>query len=148
MDGHPDFTSAYRAELGGFIAILHIILSVCTYHQLSGGTVIIYCDCQSAINRLQKQSYGSLKDFLVAAFDLLNEGRILLKCLKDTTQVTISWVKGHNNGDVKSMPHLLDKEVHNLANKFLHQNLGYYNPSKTVLDLFLSYMTIPPSLQN
>lgn len=32
VDGHKDLTSAYRAELGGFVTILHILNSICSFH--------------------------------------------------------------------------------------------------------------------
>ena len=54
VDGHRDLTSTYRAELGDFVAILHIVLSIIQYHQSFEGSITKYCDCQSAINHLQK----------------------------------------------------------------------------------------------
>jgi phosphoribosyl-AMP cyclohydrolase len=130
VDGHPDLTNAYRAELGGFVAILHIVLSLCQYHKSFEGSITIYCDCQSAINRLQHTSYGSIKDYLVADYDLLHEGRTLLHRLKSTTNVVLSWVKGHYSGEKKSIQHILNDEAHNLANEFLHKIKVILTPIK------------------
>ncbi len=66
--------SAYRAEKGGLVNIFHILLSICKYHGISGGSVIIYCDCKTALNKLQRDTYGDIKDYLVPDYDLLNEG--------------------------------------------------------------------------
>lgn len=123
VDGHPDLTSTYRAELGGFVTILHIVFSTSEFHQLLEGNLTIYCDCQSAMNRLQKISYESLRDYLVEDFDLFHEGRTLLNRLKTFTSVTSSWV-----------PHILNDAAHNLANDFLHKDQGYYNPGRVVID--------------
>jgi hypothetical protein len=134
VDGHRNLTSAYRAELGGFVAILHILISICTFHQTTGGSVTIYGDCLSAIKKLQRKSYGGLNEYLVANFDLLNEGRHLFNKLKTMTSVTLSWVKGHYSGTEKSKPHILNDMVHDLANEFLKQDNSDYNPSQTVLE--------------
>jgi hypothetical protein len=128
VDGHRNLTSAYRAELGGFVAILHILISICTFHQTTGGSIIIYGDCLSAIKKLQRKSYGGLNEYSVANFDLLNEGRILFNKLKTMTSVTLSWVKGHYSGTEKSKPHILNDMAHDLANDFLKQDNGNYNP--------------------
>lgn len=129
-----DLTSVYRAELGGFVAIPHILISICTFHQTMGGSVTIYGDCPSTVNKLQWKSYGGLNEYLVANFDLLNEGRILFNKLKTMTLVTLYWVKGHYSGKEKSKPRILNDMAHNLANDFLKQDMGYYNPSRTVLE--------------
>lgn len=39
------------------------------------------------------------KDYLVPGYDLLNEVHWLYKQLKGITDVTLSWVKGHHNGE-------------------------------------------------
>ncbi len=139
VDGHKHLTSAYRAELGGFVATLHILHSICTFYQITNGAVIIYGDCLSAINKLQKKSYGSLKDYLVANFDLLNDRRILLEKLKTNISVTLHWVKGHSTGNKKSRPQILNDIAHSLAYEFLNKDMGNYNSSTTVID--------PPSLE-
>jgi hypothetical protein len=64
---------------------------------------------------------------------------MLLKRLKTTTSMTISWVKGHNSGNVKSIPRILSEAAHDLANNFLHKDQGYYNPNKATID--------PPSFE-
>ncbi len=53
-DGHKNLTSAYKAELGGFAATLHILVSLCKIHHIQEGAVTIYGDCLSAIKRLRK----------------------------------------------------------------------------------------------
>ncbi len=78
--------------------------------------------------------YGSIKDCLVANFDLLHEGRTLLSRLRSTTTVTLSWVKGHYSGDKKSIPHILNEAAHDLANEFLHKDQGYFKPIREVID--------------
>jgi hypothetical protein len=65
IDGHAKIVSAYRAETGGLINIFHILLSLCKYHGISGELIIIYCVCKSALNQLQRDKYGGVKDFLV-----------------------------------------------------------------------------------
>jgi hypothetical protein len=61
--------------------------------------VTIYCDCKSALNQFLRPNYGSIKDFLVANYDLLNEGHSLYKQLKDLTDISLTWVKGHHSGE-------------------------------------------------
>jgi hypothetical protein len=119
VDGHKDLTSIHRAELGGFVAILHIIISICTFHSVSGGSVTIYGDYLSVINKLQKTMYGCLQDYLVAKYDLLHEGRTLLSKLKNEISVTLMWVKGHYTGNKKSTPHRRNGMANNLANDYL-----------------------------
>lgn len=139
VEGHKHLTGAYRAELGGFVSILHLLTSIYTFHQNTEGSTIIYGDCLSAINKLKRKSYGSLNDYLVANFDLLNEDRLLLDKLKTNISVTLHWVKGHSTGNKKSWPHILNNIAHNLANDSLHKDMDYYNPSTIVID--------PPSLE-
>jgi hypothetical protein len=126
--------SAYQAELGGFVTILHIVLSIYQFHNSLEGNITINCDCQSAINHLQKITYGNIKDYLVADFDLLHEGRTLLPHLRTTTIVTLSWVKGHYTEDKKSIQHSLNKAAHKSANDFLHKDQSYFNPSGVIID--------------
>lgn len=83
---------------------------------------------------MQRKSNGGLNDYLIANFNLLNEGRILLQKLKTVSSVSLSWVKGHYTGNKKSVPHILNKMAHNLANDYLHQDMDYYNPSSIVLE--------------
>lgn len=47
---------------------------------------------------------------------------------------TITLVKGHLDGDEKSITPTFMDTVHNLVSKFLHQDKGYYNRSRTELD--------------
>ncbi len=133
------------------MVILHVVISICTYYQLQEGSLIIYCNCKSAFNRLQKHSYGSIKGYLVADFDLLQEASTLLQQLKTNNLVTISWVKGHYNGEEKSVPQTFNETAHHLANHFLHHDMGYYNPSRMVIDPLLqkyqSHMINPPQRQ-
>jgi hypothetical protein len=46
VDGHKTLTSAYRAELGGFAATLHILVSLCKTHHIQEGAVTVYGDYQ------------------------------------------------------------------------------------------------------
>jgi hypothetical protein len=39
-DGHPDLVSAYCAEIG-FIAVLHILLTICKYYKLMSGSFLV-----------------------------------------------------------------------------------------------------------
>ncbi len=65
----------FYVSLCGLVIILHILLSICHFHGTSERSVMIYCDCKSAINKLpKKQTYGSIKDYLVPDYDLLHEG--------------------------------------------------------------------------
>ncbi len=134
VDGHKDLSSTHRAELGGFVAILHILITICTFHSITDGNIIIYGDCLSVINKIQRTTYGHLHDYLIANYDLLNKGRILLSKLKNVILVTVTWVKGHYNGKEKSTPRVRNDIAHNLANDYLHQVMGYFNPSSTVLE--------------
>lgn len=94
VDGHKDLVSAYRAELCGFVAILQTLTSICTFHQFTNGTIIVYGDCLSAINKLHK-----IVDYLVANFNLLNEGSILLEKLKTiTSTITFNMAKKIKKG--------------------------------------------------
>lgn len=65
----------------------------------SKGGYHIFCDCQSALNQLWRNTYSGLKDFLAPDYDLLNEGRSLYKQLKEVITVTLSWVRGHHKGE-------------------------------------------------
>jgi hypothetical protein len=47
--------------------------------------------------------------------------------------VTLSWVKGHHNGE-KLIQHSLNDEAHSVAYNFITQDQGNYNPSSTVID--------------
>lgn len=60
IDGHSRLVSAYRAEIGGFDNILHILLAISQFRGTSVGPVTIYCNCKSTINKLQKMTYGSI----------------------------------------------------------------------------------------
>jgi hypothetical protein len=70
IDSHSKLVSSYRAEIGGLVNVFHILMPSYRYHIISG-----------ALNKLQKSTYVSIKDFLVPDYDLLNEGRVLLKQL-------------------------------------------------------------------
>jgi len=139
VDGHPDLISPYKAELGGLVALLHLTLMICSFYNLSGGQIVLYCDCLSAIKRLQQVTYGGIKDYTIPDFDLLHEGRLLLKKLRASQNITVSWVKGHFTGAKKSTEHKLNDMVHDLAKDFLRKDQGYYNPRRQVIG--------PPSLE-
>jgi hypothetical protein len=79
-----------RQPIGGLVNVLHILLAISQFHGFSGGSVTIYCNCKSAINKLQKTTYGSIKDLMVPDYDLLQEGKILLKKIKGIVSVKIS----------------------------------------------------------
>ncbi len=128
IDGHPRLVNPYRAEIGGLVNICHILLSVCKFHGISGGSMTIYCDCKSALNQLHRPNYGSIKDYLVPDYDLMNEGHSLYKQLKGLTNANLSWVKGHHNGG-KLVQHPFNDRAHSLAYNFITQDQGYYNPS-------------------
>ncbi len=93
----------------------------------------IYCDSKSALNQFLRPNYGSIKDYLVADYDLLNEGRSLYKQLKDFTDISLTWVKGHHSGK-KMIQHKLNEDAHHLAYNFIAKDQGYYNPSTTSID--------------
>ncbi len=48
--------------------------------------------------------------------------------------MTVTWVKRHYNEKEKSTPHVRNDIAHNLTNDSLHQDMGYFNPSSTVLE--------------
>lgn len=131
--GRIKFVSAYRAEIDGLVNILHILLPICKFYGATGGSVIIYCNCKSAINKLQNTLYGSIKDFLFPDYDLLNEGCLLLKQLKDVTSVSLSRVKGHYNRE-KSINHKLNEESHSLMYNYLTRGQGYFNLRPVAVD--------------
>jgi hypothetical protein len=70
VDGHPDFISPYRAEPGGLVAMLHIMLIICTQFRLSNGQIVLYCDCLSPIKCLQQVTSGGIKNYNIPDFDL------------------------------------------------------------------------------
>jgi hypothetical protein len=43
-DGHPMLMSSYQSELGGLLAVLYTIYRICSYHQVTSGSIRYYCD--------------------------------------------------------------------------------------------------------
>ncbi len=133
VDGHPNQQSPYRAELGGIVAILHITLTICKHYTKSEGSITLYCDCLKAIKRIQREHTLGLKHYNISDFDLLHDSRSLLQQLRDSININICWVKGHYTGNNKSVEHHLNAAAHSLANDFLRQHQGPFNPRAQVI---------------
>lgn len=146
MDCYRELNSVFRTELGGIVALLHILLCICRYHTLTTGNITLYCDCQSAINKTIKKTYGGVKCYLGTNYDSLHKGRTLLKELKAKVTITLSWINGHYEGEGKSVLHSLNEVAHHLAYNFLQQDQGTCNPGSKVLEPHLqrcpSYLII------
>jgi hypothetical protein len=50
-DGHPDFMSSYRSELGGILASLYIIYRICSHFLLDSGPINHYCDNKGGLHK-------------------------------------------------------------------------------------------------
>lgn len=129
VDGHSDLNSAIRAELGGIVALLHVLLCIC-----NTGNITLYCDHQSALNKMLKTTYGDIKHHLVANYDVILEGNTILKELQTTINISLLWIKGHYEGTEKSPLHSLNEVAHNLVHDFLQCDQGAYNPRSKVLE--------------
>jgi len=70
---HPRVMSAYRAELSGITSVLFIIYKACMQAKLTTGTVIIYCDNQSALDQIFNCQQASRNPYayLKADIDLI-----------------------------------------------------------------------------
>lgn len=67
---------------------------------------------------MQQPTEGSIKNYNVSDFDLLNEGRKLWSKLKELITIKVTWVKGHFTGKQKSIEHKLNDAAHDLAYNF------------------------------
>jgi hypothetical protein len=134
VDGHSELNSTICAELGGIVALLHVLLCICKYHNLTTGNITLYCDSQSALNKTLKTTDGDIKHHLVANYDLLHEGKTILKELQTTINISLLWIKGHYEGAEKSLPHSLNEVAHNLVHDFLQCDQGAYIPRSKVLE--------------
>ncbi len=94
-DGHPNRTSSYWAELGGLVAILHIIHRICSHFQVELGRAKYYCDNKSVIKNVFSPNTRTISDFLHTDYDLVIMAKRLLKLLPVTK--VAERVKSHYN---------------------------------------------------
>jgi hypothetical protein len=71
MSGHPELSSAYRAELSGLISILYLLSRICNYHNVTTGQITIYCDSKSALQSVFHKTYQGITPVLFTDFDLI-----------------------------------------------------------------------------
>jgi hypothetical protein len=99
--GHPSDINPYRSELGGILAIVVLVESIATFHDIQQGTIELGCDCESGITSIFTHTYDTPKQ---PHYDLIHEIRRKIASSK------ITWkyrhVAGHQD---KHIPvHLLD----------------------------------------
>jgi hypothetical protein len=114
---HPDVMSPYRAELSGLTSILFILLWVTTFNSIETGSVTIYCDNTSALDRIFtaiRQSNNPLQQ-LIADIDLISCARDLLLQLPVDIQIRKEWVKGHYTDSNRELQHDLNDMADELA---------------------------------
>ena len=118
MDGHPEFISAYRAELSGIILILvlYITTAICAHHGITHGSLILYCASKSALRNFCKRMYKGLSPFQYSVFDLIKTTQHLLEHLP--IKVTAKWVKGHSTSRIKTIQEELNDIADYMAGKY------------------------------
>jgi ribonuclease HI len=131
VNGHQSFTSAYRAELSGLLAVLYIIGRVCDYLQVTDGSLYLYCDNKSAIKNVFKNDYRSLTGCLATDYDIICQAKIILHQLP--IKVKAEWVKGHSTAKTKSTPEEINIIADQLAASYADCNPLLYRPSRLPL---------------
>jgi ribonuclease HI len=131
VDGHPSFTSAYRAELSGLLAVLYIIGRVCDYLHVMDRSLHIYCDNKSAIKNVFKKNYRSLTVCLDTDYDIIRQAKILLHQLP--IKVKAEWVKGFSTAKKTSTPEEINIIADHLAASYADCNPQLYRPSRLPL---------------
>jgi hypothetical protein len=100
--GMLDDMDAYRSELGGICGILHTTNTLCLHNNIRTGSMIIGCDCLSAIQNITKSyepTHGK------PHHDLLSHIRYLIR--HSPIAWTFRHVRGHQDDQCEY--HLLDK---------------------------------------
>jgi hypothetical protein len=111
--GHPSLLSSYHAELGGLLALVYLASRICSYHYITMGTLRIYCDDKSALDKTVTTAPKVITpfSFLTSDYNLIDLIRLFLALLPIT--VVGEWVKGHYSGDKREYKHdLIDRADH------------------------------------
>jgi len=127
IDGHPEWLSSYRPEMGGMVALLFLVLSVTKHQEIYSGQATLYCDNQGALDNLFDEfPKRGIFPMLQRDYDLLHIGKRLLREIPIT--VTGKWVKGHFTGKDRKPQHDLNALADQLANEFRANPPAGYAP--------------------
>jgi hypothetical protein len=127
-DGHPDYMTSYRSELGGLIAVLYIIHRICAAYNIQSGKVQYYCDNKGVIqNVFHPLCQPSITTFMETDSELVAAARALIDCIPIT--IIGSWVKGHQSDD-KEPKYLLNNMADKLARNFTKKHPPKYRPKR------------------
>ncbi len=88
--GHPKDQSSYRSEIAGLYGIIAAIKCVCTYHQVTQGSIEVGCDGEQALyNVFDPDRYVTVKN---PDYDLI------ISCRRLLATVPINWKYRHIDG--------------------------------------------------
>ena len=122
--GFPEDQSPYRAELGGIIGVVVAIRCICKFHNVTAGSILLYCDCDNALKRLFRR-HSSLKP-KIPHYDLLS----FLD--REIESSPLAWscehVRGHQDkhGFLLNRQEHLNVEMDNLAKSYWIHTSGYH----------------------
>jgi hypothetical protein len=92
VPGNANEQSAYRAELAGIVGILVTLQIVCTFYNITEGSISIGLDGEMALKQAETEG---LADPSQADFDLINDIRKKVQQLPIT--IRWRWIKGHQD---------------------------------------------------
>jgi hypothetical protein len=111
--GHHALLSAYRAELGGLLALVYMVARICRFHNISSGTLCIYCDNKTALSKVTDSVPHGITPHLSSDYDLVAMIHLYLALFPIT--VVGEWVKGHYSGKDRKYKHDLNDRADQLA---------------------------------
>jgi len=128
VDGHPELTASYRAELSGIIAALYIIYRVSLYYNIIEGGMTLYCDNKGALQNAFKPIKPGVTPYFNTDHDLLEVAQALLPLIPIV--ISTSWVKGHYQGKNKQYQHVLNDEADRLVGQYQEKQYTHYSNRK------------------
>jgi len=132
IDGNPDMGSSYRSELGGALTVLFLLQQIVDYYEITSGSVMFYCDNQSALDNIfDEYPKRGIYPLLAPDYDLLGVARKIWRQLP--IKVNIQHVKGHYKGDHRETKHDLNDLADTLAGHFLESPPAGYRPRRVPL---------------
>ncbi len=131
MSGHPDLSSAYRAELSGLVCILYILQRICRHPNVTTGQVTIYCDNKGALKTIFHSNYIGISPFLMTDSDLITVAKDLLR--QTAVQIKSEWVKGHSTAKHKSDQEEMNILADSLASDYSAAPHNQHRPSSMPL---------------
>jgi len=120
VSGPPSKANAYHAELQGLHSLLMVIKGLCSFHQITTGSIIVGCNNQGALH--QAQQTQELTPCSTAHANLIC-AICRIHCSLPGITIHFQHVKGHQDDhtSISSLPHLA--QLNFLADQLAQQSL-------------------------